>query len=101
MKSKWKFAKTLKDMPSKSGRYLFMTQVGTFFVGVWDAGERSLHTQAIGYRYDDKDRRVTNGQIYMARWSFRDNGHVFWREPDEPLDFYRIWQCAMKEETNG
>ena len=90
MKSNWKFAKTLKDMPSESGRYLFMTQTGSFFVGLWDARERSLHTQAIGYEYDDKDRRVTNGQVYMARWSFRDNGHVFWSEPDEPLDFSRV-----------
>jgi len=98
MKTKnWKFAKTLKDMPSKSGRYLFMTQVGTFFVGNWDAHERQLCTQTIGFHHDDKDRRVTNGEIYMARWSFKNNGHVFWREPDEPLDFYRIWQRAMRD----
>ena len=96
MKTKdWKFAKTLKEMPSKSGRYLFMNQLGTFFVGTWDARTRGLYTQTIGFRCDGNDRRITDGRIYMARWSFRDNGHVFWRETAEPLNFYRIWQRSM------
>lgn len=108
MKSKWKFAKTLKDMPSKSGRYLIMNQLGSFFVGIWDARGRKLHTQCMGaeFRWKGNGRgmpsqvRMTTGDVRMAQWDWKTSGRVYWKDVGD-LDFYRIWQRAGKEETNG
>lgn len=104
----WKFAKTLKDMPSESGRYLIMNQLGSFFVGIWDAHDRKLHTQCMGAEYQWKGNgrgmpsqvRKTTGDVKMAQWDWKTSGRVYWKDVGD-LDFYRIWQRCGREETNG
>lgn len=91
--SGWKFAKNIKEMPSESGRYLIMNQLGSFFVGLWDAHKRVLHTQCMGCSFNDADVRVTTGDVKMARWNWKTSGRVFWRDVGK-LDFYHIWQAC-------
>lgn len=89
----WTFAKNLKEMPSKSGRYLIMNQLGSFFVGCWDAHERRLYTQCMGYSEDESRLRTTSGDVKMARWDWKTSGRVYWKDVGD-LNFYRIWQRA-------
>lgn len=90
--SGWKYARTLKDMPRQTGRYLFVNELGTFFFGHWDANERKLYTQCIGYSEDAGVRR-TNGQVHLASWDWKSNGHVFWKDVGE-ISFYEVFRRA-------
>ena len=102
MKTDWKYAKNLKQMPNEWGRYLFMNELGTFFVGVWSPHERKLYVQCTKFEEDDTQTRRTTGEIYMAQWDFKRSGHVYWAKPDVSMDFYRIWQrCRPSESKTG
>lgn len=94
MEIKWTYAKNLKAMPSKSGKYLFMTDLGTFFVGHWDTHERKLYTQCLCFdnKWDEhrsSEVRKTTGDVRMARWDWKTSGHVYWADIGE-LDYYKI-----------
>lgn len=98
MKTEWKYAKTLKAMPRESGRYLFMNELGSFFVGVWDTHERKLYTQCFMFDEEDSQTRTTTGNVRMARWDFKRSGHVYWAKPGVSVDSYQVWQqCRVSE----
>ena len=98
MKTDWKYAKNLKEMPTGQGRYLFMTEVGTIFVGLWCPHERRLYVQCVKFDEDGDGVRSTNGEIYMARWDFRRSGRVYWAKPGVDMDFYGIWRKCRSSE---
>lgn len=89
--SGWTYAKTLKQMPRQSGRYLLMNGLGTFFFGYWDSHERSLYTQCVGCVELGTGLRRTNGVVQMAKWDWRANGRVFWKDVGEPT-FYEVYR---------
>ena len=94
--SKWKYAKTLKDMPHKSGKYLFMTGLGVFFVGKWDAHDRALRVHSFEIKTLCSGIRRLTGNAYLARWNFKAfDGHVFWKDIGD-LDYLKVY-----DEGNG
>lgn len=101
MKIKWTYAKNLNDMPKKSGRYLLMTEFGSFFIGIWEASNRKLYTQCIDSEYKWKNNkrgmpsqvRMTTGNINMAGWDWKTSGHVYWADIGE-LNFHKICELT-------
>ena len=94
--SGWTYAKTLRQMPRQSGRYLLMNELGTFFFGYWDSSERTLYTQCVGCREDDRGRRRTSGDVKMASWDWKASGRVFWKDVGEP-SFYEVHRRCPTE----
>ena len=96
-KIKWTYAKNLKAMPKKSGRYLLMTELGSFFIGIWEASNRKLYIQCMDSEYKLKSRgrsmpsevRMTTGDIRIAGWDWKTSGHVYLADIGE-LNFYKI-----------
>ena len=96
-KIKWTYAKNLKAMPKKSGRYLLMNELGSFFIGIWEASDHKLYIQCMNTECKWKSNkhgmssqvRMTTGNIRMAGWDWKTSGHVYWADIGK-LDFYKI-----------
>lgn len=92
-KTKWKVSTNRKNLPKKRGLLLFMTTIGTFFVGRWEPDQGEIFIQSLGFKVKNGKRMATGGAMGMV-WDFEENPTLCWRKVDDNFDYYEIYDAV-------